>query len=69
MSRKTRNQRKYSFRLNLDELTPEELYTKLKKKSRNDALKEARWESGTGGYYRKSHAPSVGSMSLTAQYC
>jgi hypothetical protein len=37
----------YSFRLNLDELTPEELYAKLKKLE-NDALKDA-GESISGG--------------------
>ncbi|SDP98244.1 hypothetical protein SAMN05428975_4673 [Mucilaginibacter sp. OK268] len=37
----------YSFRLNLDELTPEELFEKMKK-LQNEALKEA-GESISGG--------------------
>ena len=47
MSEKKDAKGTYSFRLNLDELTPEELFAKLKK-LQNDALKEA-GESISGG--------------------
>ena len=63
MSEKQENKGSYSFRLNLDELTPEELYAKLKKLE-NDALKEA-GESISGGTTTGSSSVIHGSVSGT----
>jgi hypothetical protein len=62
MSEKQETKAAYGFRLNLDELTPEELYAKLKKLE-NDALKEAgeSISGGTGGQSSVIH----GSISAT----
>jgi hypothetical protein len=56
----------YSFRLNLDELTPEELYAKLKKLE-NDALREA-GETVSGGTTKSSvlHGSISGTFSRGA---
>jgi hypothetical protein len=59
----------YSFRLNLDEMTPEQLFDKLKK-LQNDALKEA-GESISGGAQKDSsvsviHASGSGTFSRSA---
>ncbi|SDP98265.1 hypothetical protein SAMN05428975_4680 [Mucilaginibacter sp. OK268] len=63
MSEKQENKGTYSFRLNLDELTPEELYAKLKKLE-NDALKEA-GESISGGATTEKSSVIHGSVSGT----
>jgi hypothetical protein len=64
MSENKRNKGTYSYRLNLDELTPDELFSKLKK-LQNDALKEA-GESISGGVTGSSsvvHASITGTFS------
>jgi hypothetical protein len=57
----------YSFRLNLDELTPEELYAKLKKLE-NDALKDAgeSISGGTSGQSSVIHGSVSGTFSRGA---
>ncbi|SDP98262.1 hypothetical protein SAMN05428975_4679 [Mucilaginibacter sp. OK268] len=63
MSEKKETKGTYSFRLNLDELTPDELYAKLKKLE-NDALKEA-GESISGGTSISSSSVVHGSVGGT----
>jgi hypothetical protein len=63
MSENKETKRSYSFRLNLDELTPDELYAKLKKLE-NDTLKEA-GESISGGTATSPVSVVHGSISGT----
>jgi hypothetical protein len=67
MSEKKDAKGTYSFRLNLDEMTPEQLFDKLKK-LQSDALKEAgeSISGGTNSSVSVIHASGSGTFSRSA---